>query len=157
MLPLLLLLVSPPLCRLFSGYILALHAHVQNCSSSSSSSSRGRLLRHQQSMPQQQMADLYRQTFCCPVPQCQQGGLGLSSSLKTLVMAAVGLLLRVLLWVALLLVRLVLLPLAAMAVLARQHSGLWWALLLHSAWLLGEQSKCAALGIANHTAVACIT
>jgi hypothetical protein len=123
-------------CRLFGRYILALHAHVQN----SSSSSHGRLLRHQQSMPQQQMAELYKQTFCCAVPQCQRGGLGLSSSVKTLAVAVAGLLLRGMLWVGLLLVRLLLLPLAAMAVLARQHGGLWWALLLHSGWVLGERS-----------------
>jgi hypothetical protein len=114
---------------------LALHAHVQN----NSSSSHGRLLRHQQSMPQQQMAELYRQTFCCNVPQCQRSGLGLSSSVKALAVAVVGLLLRGLLWLGLLMVRLVLLPFAAMAVLAQQHMGLWWALLLHSCWVLGKR------------------
>jgi hypothetical protein len=90
-------------------------------------------------MPQQQMAQLYKQTFCCAVPQCQRGGLGLSSSVKALAMTVVGLLLRGLLWAGLLMVRLVLLPFAAMAVLAQQHVGLWWALVLHISWVLGER------------------
>lgn len=35
--------------------------------------------------------------------------------------------------------------LAAMAVLARHHSGLWWALLAHSGWVLGESTACGLL------------
>jgi hypothetical protein len=124
-----------PSCRLFGRHILALHTHLQKHGGSSSSN--GRLLRHQQSMPQQQMADLYKQTFCGPGTWCS-GSQGFSGQLKTLVLAATVLVFRALLWCGLLVVRLVLLPLAAMAVLAQRHVGLWWAMLAYSGWVLSE-------------------
>jgi hypothetical protein len=95
-------------------------------------------------MQQQQMGDLYKQTFCQQGPWCSSaaGSLGLRRHLRTLVVAAVALLLRVLLWCVLQLGRLALLPLAAMSVLAQQHVGLWWALLAHSGWVLGECLGC---------------
>ncbi|KAF6250932.1 hypothetical protein COO60DRAFT_708840 [Scenedesmus sp. NREL 46B-D3] len=141
--------------RLLGRHILALHALVQSdsSSSSSSSSSHGRLLRHQQSLQQQQVAGACRPMFCCAALQCQRSvwGLlsrsspGLGARLGTLAAAAAGLLLRVLLWGVLQLARLVLLPLVAMAVLAQQHGGLWWALLAHSGWVLGGPWFCAQM------------
>ncbi|WIA44238.1 hypothetical protein OEZ86_010547 [Tetradesmus obliquus] len=133
--------------RLFGRHILALHAHLNK---SSSSSSQGRLLRHQQSMPQQQMGELYKQTFCCQQKEggwcLNPGGLGFCTHLKTLVAAAAALLFRVLGWCVLAGLRLLLLPLAAMAVLAQRHGGLWWTLLAHSSWVLAAPWFCAQMG-----------
>lgn len=48
------------------------------------------------------------------------------------------LLARVLRGAALQLARLLLLPFVSMAVLAQQHSGVWWGVLGHCAWVAGE-------------------